>query len=187
MPRNDFLVCGNTEQADQKVRQTYQIDRKYRILLYAPTYRSNGKNQMPDFTELRKVLEENGEKWYVLYRAHRYSEDDSAGLDPECSADVTDYPDMQELLAAADMLITDYSSCIWDYSFLYRPCFLYTPDLREYLAKTGFYVDIHEWPFPICENMEDLEKQIRSFDEEKNRARIMEHHQQMGSEESGHA
>ena len=142
MPRNDFLVCGNTEQADQKVRQTYQIDRKYRILLYAPTYRSNGKNQMPDFTGVRKVLEENGEKWYVLYRAHRYSEDDSAGLDPECSADVTDYPDMQELLAAADMLITDYSSCIWDYSFLYRPCFLYTPDLREYLAKTGFYVDI---------------------------------------------
>ena len=187
MPRNDFLVCGNTEQADQKVRQTYQIDRKYRILLYAPTYRSNGKNQMPDFTGLRKVLEENGEKWYVLYRAHRYSEDDSAGLDPECSADVTDYPDMQELLAAADMLITDYSSCIWDYSFLYRPCFLYTPDLREYLAKTGFYVDIHEWPFPICENMEDLEKQIRSFNEEKNRARIMEHHQQMGSYESGHA
>ena len=43
---------------------------------------------------------------------------------------MTDYPDMQELLAAADMLITDYSSCIWDYSFLYRPCFLYTPDLR---------------------------------------------------------
>lgn len=43
------------------------------------------------------------EKWYVLYRAHRYSEDDSAGLDPECSADVTDYPDMQELLAAADI------------------------------------------------------------------------------------
>ena len=72
---------------------------------------------MPDFTGLRKVLEENGEKWYVLYRAHRYSEDDSAGLDPECSADVTDYPDMQELLAATDMLITDYSSCIWDYSF----------------------------------------------------------------------
>ena len=126
---------------------------------------------MPDFTGLRKVLEENGEKWYVLYRAHRYSEDDSAGLDPECSADVTDYPDMQELLAAADMLITDYSSCIWDYSFLYRPCFLYTPDLREYLAKTGFYVDIHEWPFPICENMEDLEKQIRSFDERKEQKR----------------
>ena len=75
---------------------------------------------------------------------------------------------MQELLAAADMLITDYSSCIWDYSFLYRPCFLYTPDLREYLAKTGFYVDIHEWPFPICENMEDLEKQMKQeFDADK--------------------
>ena len=141
----------------------------------------------PNTGVILKEIEENGEKWYVLYRAHRYSEDDSAGLDPECSADVTDYPDMQELLAAADMLITDYSSCIWDYSFLYRPCFLYTPDLREYLAKTGFYVDIHEWPFPICENMEDLEKQIRSFNEEKNRARIMEHHQQMGSYESGHA
>ena len=187
MPRNDFLVRGETVDAARKVRSTYQIDPGCRILLYAPTYRPDGENYMPDFTGLRKILEKNDEKWYVLYRAHRYSEDDASALEKTWSADVTDYPDMQELLAAADMLITDYSSCIWDYSFLYRPCFLYTPDLEQYLAKTGFYIPIQEWPFPICRNEQELEDAIDSYDAGQNRKAIQKHHQKMGSFESGHA
>ena len=133
------------------------------------------------------LFEKNDEKWYGLYRAHRYSEDDASALEKTWSADVTDYPDMQELLAAADMLITDYSSCIWDYSFLYRPCFLYTPDLEQYLAKTGFYIPIQEWPFPICRNEQELEDAIDSYDAGQNRKAIQKHHQKMGSFESGHA
>ena len=165
MPRNDFLVCGNTEQADQKVRQTYQIDRKYRILLYAPTYRSNGKNQMPDFTGLRKVLEENGEKWYVLYRAHRYSEDDSAGLDPECSADVTDYPDMQELIMISDIGMTDYSSWAYDFVLTRRPLFFYASDLDEYNNERGLYYPLESTPFPVAENNEMQLNNVRQFDD----------------------
>lgn len=53
--------------------------------------------------------------------------------------DVSDYPEMQDLLCTADMLITDYSSSVWDYSFTYRPCFLFTPDLEEYKKNRLLY------------------------------------------------
>lgn len=187
MPRNDFLVRGETTDAALKVRSRYQIDPDIRILLYAPTYRPDGHSYMPDFDRIRKILEKNGEKWYVLYRAHRYSEDCASKLEEGWSADVTAYPDMQELLAAADMLITDYSSSIWDYSFLYRPCFLYTPDLESYLQNTGFYVPIQEWPFPLCKDMKELEQAIDRYDAKENQRAIQKHHQRMGSFESGHA
>lgn len=186
-PRNDLLVRGETKTQTVKVRRQCEIEDDAKILLYAPTYRPGSENAMPDFERLRKILEKNGEKWYVLYRAHRYSEDSAGAWTKPGFRDVTQYEDMQELLCAADMLITDYSSCIWDYSFLYRPCFLYTPDLKEYLAKTGFYVDIHQWPFPICEDMSALEYAICTFDEKENNRAIREHHKQMGSYESGHA
>ncbi|MGN0277367.1 MAG: CDP-glycerol glycerophosphotransferase family protein [Hominisplanchenecus sp.] len=186
-PRNDSLVLGQTRTQTEKVRRKCRIEKDARILLYAPTYRPGSENALPDFDRLRKILEKNGEKWYVLYRAHRYSEDEAAAWTRPNFRDVTKYEDMQELLCAADMLITDYSSCIWDYSFLYRPCFLYTPDLEEYLAKTGFYVDIHQWPFPICQDMPALEQAILTYDQDANRKAIDKHHMQMGNYESGHA
>lgn len=188
MPRNDLLVRRETERPAKKVRERYGIPDDSKILLYAPTYRNSTQNIFPDFDPLWKILEKNGEKWYVLYRAHRYSEQSAPYLvDNGRFLDVSQHEDMQELLCAADMMITDYSSSIWDYSFLYRPCFLYTPDLEEYLEKTGFYVDIHEWPFSICENMDELEQAVLHYDEEKNRSRIQDHHRMMGNFESGHA
>lgn len=186
-PRNDLLVRGETAAQTEKVRSLCKIEADAKILLYAPTYRPDSQNVTLDFDRLLKVLEKNGEKWYVLYRAHRYSEDAAAVSDSRRIKDVTGYEDMQELLCAADMLITDYSSCIWDYSFLYRPCFLYTPDLEKYLERTGFYVDIHEWPFPICRDFETLEREILKFDAGMCREAIQKHHDRMGSFESGHA
>lgn len=186
MPRNDALVQGKTETQAAKVRAFYEIPQNGKILLYAPTYRDGGGDLQPDMGRLLKLLEKNGEKWYVLYRAHRYSRGDGVAA-ADAVRDASRYADMQELLCAADMLITDYSSCIWDYSFLYRPCFLYTPDLQTYLQKTGFYVDISEWPFPVCEDQERLEEAIRRYDSVKNTEAIRKHHARMGSFESGHA
>lgn len=187
MPRNDKLVRGETHDAAQKVRRLCQIPAESRILLYAPTYREKSSSTVPDLERLRGMLEKNGETWYVLYRAHRYANGEGFPSGQERSRDVSRYEDMQELLCAADMLITDYSSCIWDYSFLYRPCFLYTPDLEDYLKKTGFYVDIHEWPFPICQDQQSLERAVLEYDPDQNRRNIQEHHRKMGSFECGHA
>ena len=188
MPRNDFLVRGELTKAEKAVREYYHLDAQTKIVLYAPTYRYGSKEVVLDAEWLIKMLEEKGEKWVFLYRAHRYQDEKMkihvTGSDVR---NASEYPDMQELLAAADMMITDYSSNIWDYSFLNRPCFLYTPDLDEYLEKTGFYVDIHEWPFQIARTQEELWHLIECYDAEDNRRRIEEHHKRMGATETGHA
>ena len=63
-----------------------------------------------------------------------------------------------ELLAAADILITDYSSSIWDFALLGRPCFLYVPDLAEYeTVDRGFFTPIEEWPGIVCRDDAELE------------------------------
>ena len=57
------------------------------------------------------------------------------------------YPDIQELLAAAQVVITDYSSCIFDFLLTVRPGFLFVPDLEHYDQERGFYYKLEETPF----------------------------------------
>lgn len=188
MPRNDFLVRQDVARAREKVLQYYGLDADTRILLYAPTYRYSSTAVELDADRLLQTLCSHGQKWAFLYRMHRYQEE-GMHLQPvgHSILSASEYPDMQELLAAADMMITDYSSNIWDYSFLFRPCFLYTPDLEEYVKKTGFYVDIEKWPFPTAKTMEELSALMGSVDEQELADRIRAHHQLMGAAETGRA
>ncbi|MDO4521888.1 MAG: CDP-glycerol glycerophosphotransferase family protein [Eubacteriales bacterium] len=186
MPRNDFLVKGECEEAKQAVRSFYKLDADTHILLYAPTYRYSQKDIRLDADRLLKHLERDGSKWVFLRRMHRYQDQKMKFyITGDRITEASDYPDMQQLLAAADIMITDYSSNFWDYSFLKRPCYLYVPDLEEYLRNTGFYVDIHQWPFPMARDQEELERIMEEFDAGKNEKRIQEHHRLMGCTETG--
>lgn len=188
MPRNDSLVLGKTKEAEKAVREYYGIGREEKMILYAPTYRTPSREVVLDADRLLAFLEAGGGKWRFLYRAHRYQgADGNITVQGSRILDVSAYPDMQELLGAASLLITDYSSAVWDYSFLFRPCFLYVPDLEEYLEKTGFYVDIHEWPFAMAHTQEELERQIERYDPDAAKIRIEQHHAYMGNKETGHA
>ena len=188
MPRNDSLVTGDTDKPAARVRAYYGIPQEDKLVLYAPTYRTPSQRIVLDGDALLKTLERDGTKWHILFRAHRY-QNGGASICVTGSGilQAGDYPDMQELLCASDMMITDYSSAVWDYSFLYRPCFLFVPDLKEYLEKTGFYTDIHQWPFARAKNQKELESEIINYDAEAAREDIRRHHREMGSCESGHA
>ena len=190
MPRNDKLVRGETQEAAAKVRAYYGIPDQDKIILYAPTYRTPSHPIRLDGEALVDALKSAHcqETWHILFRAHRFQEGEaSITVTGENVIQAGDYPDMQELLAAADMMITDYSSAIWDYSFLYRPCFLYVPDLAEYRENPGFYTDIKSWPFAMVQDQETLIKAILAYDPEAAKARIQKHHEEMGNKESGHA
>ena len=76
---------------------------------------------------------------------------------------------------------------IWDFSFTYRPCFLYTPDLAQYERERGFDIDIHEWGFPVCESSDDLTNAICNFDADDFKKKMERHHEVLGSFENGHA
>lgn len=187
LPRNDFLVKKETEYATKKIRQQYKIDEKVSILLYAPTYREVGCYDKLDMQQVRQCLEKaTGKEWVCFLRGHRY-EIEKIGNAGESIIDVSDYSDMQELLAAADMLITDYSSCVWDYALLDRPCYLYTPDLGEYRKNRGFYVDVADWYIPYDETVEGLMKQIEDVDNIDWKVQMKKHLESLGSCETGRA
>lgn len=187
MPRNDFLVKNQVADANQKVRNHYQIDDTIGICLYAPTYRELGQYEKLDMQKVRAQLQKTtGKQWVCLVRGHRY-EADAVGKAGEGIIDVSDYPEMQELLAASDVLISDYSSCIWDYSFLERPVFLYVSDLKEYRENCGFYVDITQWHMPCAENEEEMMKQLARMQEIDWHKEMLSHRKELGSCETGHA
>ncbi len=189
-PRNDRLVNHDTEQMARKVREVCQIPADAKILLYAPTYRYG---TVPAILDCDSLLEQLGGKWVFLNRYHRYqTEDMNVRVVGTKMIDVMDYPDMQELLAAADVLVTDYSSCVWDYSFLKRPCILFVPDKEEYIRKTGFYVEPDQWPFPQAASQQELCSLIQALEENAVRKEeyikdIERHLQELGSYESGQA
>jgi CDP-glycerol glycerophosphotransferase len=190
MPRNDIFF-NDLDIIIKKIRKYYNINSDLKIILYAPTYR--GALRCPDIfnpclniTNIIKVFEEKyNNKFIVLSRSHHTIIDNKLILENAIS--VNDYPDMQELLCAADVLITDYSSSMWDFSFTYRPCFVYAPDLREYEEKVGFHTPIEQWPFPISETTEQLIQNIKKFDEEEYIMAIKQHHTDLGSYETGTA
>lgn len=187
-PRNDHLVNQDVDGDTKTVREHYGIGFDEKILLYAPTYRQTDREISLDAEKLLQLLEKDGQRWCILFRPHRYQDRDThiRAVGKQVIF-AHDYPDMQQLLAAADILITDYSSCFWDYSFLYRPCFLYVPDLEEYRKGTGFYVEIEKWPFPQAKNWDELKYLIENYDEKQAKEQIDKHHQYMGSCETGNA
>lgn len=100
---------------------------------------------------------------------------------------MSNYPYMQELLCATDMLISDYSSCIWDYSFIYRPCILFVQDLSDYQDKQNFYTPIESWGGAIAKTMHSLINNIETFDLEDFTYKMRKHHNNLESNEGGTA
>lgn len=187
MPRNDFLVKEQTQEARKKVEVWCEIEGK-KILLYAPTYRKNGNYKKLDMNRTIELLTRlTGQTWVCLERLHRYEAGESEQNGSGRIINVNEYPDMQELLGAADMLITDYSSSIWDYSFLERPCFLYVPDLERYRRARGFYEDIETWQYPYATDYEQLYHLIADMEEYDWHAIAKKHHDKLKSCETGHA
>ena len=186
MPRNDILFkLDMHSKIKEKVINHYKIDKESLIVLYAPTWRYNEKQlEQIDFNKLKKVLEEKyNQTVIILYRAHIHMKLKKY----ENLINVNDYEDMQELLIATDLLISDYSSSIWDYSFLKRPCFLFCPDLENYITRRGFIIDINMWGFPIAKSNSEFIEKVKTFDMDKFRNNMENHHRMLGSFEHGNA
>ena len=188
MPRNDVLVKGAyTADKVHDIKQSIGLADDEYVILYAPTYDQLNLTSVEilDSVRLKRAVQVRfGKKPVFLYRGHHYSEESGA---VRYDLDVTEYPDMKDILEITDLLITNYSSSIWDYSFTGRPCFLYTPDLKEYVEYRGLDKDIHEWGFPVCETNDQLEESIVSFDYESYHAAMRRHHEELGSFETGEA
>ena len=195
LPRNDlfFEAEESLNRKKSEIRARLNLSEEYGYVLFAPTYRGlNNHNHKSfrfdlDVKTLLETCEKRFNKKFILLLKNHVDTDSSNNLKDELVRDVTWYSDMQELLLISDILITDYSSSIWDFALLEKPGFLYTPDLQDYLNERGFYTPIEQWPFPFAASNEELRELIESFDEEKNKKKIAGHFSLLGSFENGSA
>ena len=186
MPRNDVLVNHTENKLKEKVYDYYKLADDIKIVLYAPTYRDmNNQYESIDVKKLINALTTKfGGKWVCMIRMHYLGK--ANGL-TELVIWATDYPDMQDLLAASEVLVSDYSSSIWDFSFTGRPCLLYAPDSDLYVEKRGLDTPIETWGFPVCKTNEILCNEIMNWNQKKFSEKMEAHHKSLGSYETGKA
>lgn len=187
MPRNDILFENSPvrEKMRTEIARKYSFDSSKYIVLFAPTWRKGRQRteQLKANMIQMAVKSRFGKDAVVLGRGH-HTED---GILEQDIIDVSAYPDMQELLLVVDMLITDYSSSIWDFSFTGKPCFLFATDLDDYSQNPGFDCDIYSWGFPVCKDNQELSMAIKQFDIEDYKKKMNQHHTTLHSYENGHA
>ena len=195
MPRNEiFFYPEKMEKLRQKVFAHFGLDMNsdIKIVLYAPTYRGlTGYKEdveevkiTPDYKRLLEALEQKyGGRWVLFFRSH-YFDSRLAEQLPDSVVDATKYEDMQELLCASDVLVTDFSSSMWDFGLTKRPCFLYAPDLQPYIDDRGFYTDPFSWPFPMAQSDDELSANILSFDQAAYEKALEKHYSDFGSYEN---
>ena len=186
--RNDIFF-GDMRQVREKVVSRYSLGNA-KTVLYAPTFRNNRQEDVHglDFDRLLAALSERfGGEWKLLYRNHYFIRSKHS-IQGKNVIDVSDYYDMNELLAAADVLVSDYSSCLWDFSFTGRPSFVYATDIGDYKEKErDFSYPLEKWPYAVCSDNDELVRAVLSFDEQEYLRRIREHQADGGSYDDGHA
>jgi len=189
-PRNDIFFKTNIK-IKQKVYKALDIPESKKIALYAPTFRED-RDLSPytlDYNRLKSGLEAKfGGEWVVVNRLHPRL----TNLKHLCAQyghviDATDYSDMQELLAAVDVCITDYSSCIYDFILQYKPGFIYAVDAEKYDKGRGLQYPLSQTPFLIATNNDEMVKNIENFDLETYKAKVKEFLDNKGCIDDGHA
>lgn len=190
-PRNDIFFT-DTNKIRTKVLEKLGIDKNKKICLYVPSYRDDGRIYCfgLEYNELQKTLNEKfGTDWLILVRMHPNFRKYQEYLIPqkENIINVSEYPDIQELLVTADIAITDYSSCIFDFMLSRKPAFIYASDMEEFDNSRGFYYPLTSTPFPVAKSNEELRKNIANFNYDTYKQNVEEFLQDKGCMEDGKA
>ena len=164
-----------------------------KIILYAPTFRGTvGHASSPDRLDIAMMKREVGDRYILLINHHPFvKEKDRPKIPESCrdfAFDMTDHLSVEELLTAADVCITDYSSLIFEYSLFERPMLFFTYDMQDYLDERGFYYPIREMmPGPVCSTTQELTEALKTPDAEFDLARVREFKYRFMSGCDGHA
>ncbi|NBE50245.1 bifunctional glycosyltransferase/CDP-glycerol:glycerophosphate glycerophosphotransferase [Streptomyces boluensis] len=152
-PRNDIYRHATGEDT-ARMREALGIPRDSVAILYAPTHRDYRRSQRQAI-DLERLLRSLGPGFTVLTRAHHFADAPLAGLDSSRLIDVSDHPSVESLCLASDVLVTDYSSLMFDYADLDRPIVVYADDWAAYEAARGTYFDVRSFPPGAVATSED--------------------------------
>ena len=176
MPRLDALLdSGKAEGMREAAVLRFPQTKGKKVLLYAPTYR--GKNRLDahfpfDSIDFRAWYEACGEEWVVLIRMHPWVKE-KPPVPEDCRdrlIDAGEAGSAMDLFGQADLLVTDYSSAIFEFSSQMKPMLFYAFDLADYQTDRGIHGDYRELaPGKVAETFEELMEAFRQkdFEEEK--------------------
>jgi len=168
IPRNDALLRPDAAQVDN-IRARLAIPAGTRVLLYAPTFRNETRGgEQPAGFHLGRALDKlesaTGAPWLCLTRAHSSNLRVHGDGDLRVR-DVSGWPETAELLLAADMLISDYSSTAGDYVLMDRPVILYQADREQFIrSNRHMYFDLRDCPYAYAESEEQLLSLLEDID-----------------------
>ncbi|GAA3822746.1 hypothetical protein GCM10022226_49020 [Sphaerisporangium flaviroseum] len=181
-PRNDVLAYHDRTDLAAAVRRSLGVPAGKRVVLYAPTWRDHDRRSSSlrlDLAEAKRVL---GRDHVLLVRGHMMQTPPVVpGLvvpgpaslvrpgpmsrEYPFAIDVTTYPDMADLLLIADVLITDYSSVMFDFAVTRRPMVFFGYDLERYRNTRGLYLDLRtQAPGPLLSEGSDVIEAVRLID-----------------------
>jgi len=170
-PRVDALASADRDAHGARLRRQLGVPDGTRVILYAPTYRdqvkdAQGRYRLDLRLDLERLRQAVGDDCVLLFRKHHYIVDPVPSAGDGFVRDVSSYPDGTELLLAADVLVTDYSSMMVDFANTGRPMLFYTYDLDAYRDEIrGFYLDLVEAaPGPMLATTEELVEALRDLD-----------------------
>lgn len=189
LPRNDILINENKE-TSEKIRKELKIPNNTKIILYAPTFRKdfNVVHHQKNFSQLINFLESTTDaKWTILLHLHPNLWEKSNLLMYTNKFINANCFDIQELIIASDILITDYSSIMFDFALTDKPVFLYTFDLDAYKGDRNFCVDFNSLPFSHANTLENLIKEFKNFNYKKYVNKLRDVFNEFGIKETGKA
>jgi len=166
-PRNDVLINGRDKR--DLVRKSLGIlNENQLVVLYAPTWRDSKRTATGNWKPINFLNDSLGPNVTVLFRGHTNTHSAHSEAVVKDAIDATDYKNVAELYLAADVLVTDYSSSMFDFSVTGKPMIFLAPDFDDYVSKRGFYFDFEQLaPGPILRDSSFLRKALESIDSQR--------------------
>lgn len=168
LPRNDELYYVTPEKVD-KLKEQLGLPKDKKIILYAPTWRESTDNgdtySITPPMNIKYWEEKLGNEYILLLRTHAYTNKLMGVQFDDFCRNYTSYPRINDLFAVADILISDYSSCISDYCILERPIICFGWDYDTYKKIRGLNLDFeHEMPSGVLKTEQDVVNHILTMD-----------------------
>ncbi len=170
LPRND-IYANYTKDYMLSLRKRMNIPVDKRVILYAPTFREYDKSSSMEVKvsvpiQVDRWRKELGEEYVLLFRAHYEVAKGLNIQDDDFVREMSNYPQLEDLMIVSDMLISDYSSIFFDYSIMSKPMLAFCYDYDRYASERGMYFDIREW-LPYADNEDKLIELIKYGSQKK--------------------
>lgn len=168
LPRADFFFDEvAVSQMKEKIYGLYPALKGKQVILYAPTFRGVGKKRAKFKMEFdfNRIAKEISDDYIIALKLHPSVKSSDIEIEEEVAhkvINISEYSDANDILTVTDLLITDYSSIIFDYSLLNKPMLFYAYDLEEYLYDRNFYYEYESFvPGPIARTNEEIIRLIQ--------------------------